>query len=239
MENEMGNNKTKIAIVIVALLIITLIVVTYFYNDFNTKQVKLLSNEANKILESDILYDYNDFQVKTEKNYAKVEKAIKEYMLKFKNIYKEMEEITLGINPDIIFSTQNIEDKNLEEIENIINEYKSKSQNLIAEIEELISEEKITENIENANISIRKEYYTNLYNEIMFSEAMKRQYNQIEEQIKNEKGKLYDKLNKVQKMKEFLEKNENSWEIKDDKIQFTNLNKMTEYYDMLNQIIFD
>ena len=37
--------------------------------------------------------------------------------------------------------------------------------------------------------------------------------------------------------KEFLENNENSWTIKDDKIQFTNLNKMTEYYNLVNQII--
>ena len=27
------------------------------------------------------------------------------------------------------------------------------------------------------------------------------------------------------------------WTLKDDKIQFTNLNRMTEYYNLLNQII--
>ena len=38
-------------------------------------------------------------------------------------------------------------------------------------------------------------------------------------------------------MKIFLKEHEDSWTLKDDKIQFTNLNRMTEYYNLLNQII--
>lgn len=233
----MENKKTKIAIIIVILLIVGLIVVSYFYNDHNTKQLALLSEEANSILEADLTKNNIDFQIKTEKNYAKVEKAIKEHTSKITNIYREMEEMVSEINPNLIFSAQNVKDKKLDEVDNIINEYKEKSQNLILEYEELVSTEKIAENINKVDISIRKKYYTNLYNEIMFSEVMQKQYNKLGEQIKNEKGRLYDKLNKIQKIKEFLEKNESSWTIKDDKIQFTNLNKMTEYYNLVNQII--
>lgn len=233
----MENKKTKVAIIIVILLIVGLIVVSYFYNNFNTKQVAVLSEEVNKILEADLMQDSIDFQIKTEKNYAKVEKAMKEHTSKLKNIYIEIEEMASEINPNLIFSAQNMENKSLDEIDNIINDYKEKSQNLISEYEKFISEEKITENIDKANISARKKYYTNLYNEIMFSEAMQNQYNKIDEQIKNEKSRLYDKLNKIQKIKEFFENNESSWTIKDNKIQFTNLNKMTEYYNLLNQII--
>lgn len=233
----MENKKTKIAIIIVILLIVLLIVVSYFYNDYNTKQLALLSKEANKILETDLTQNDIDFKIKTEKNYAKVEKAIKEHTSKITNIYREMEEMVSGVNPNLIFSAQNMEDRNLEEIDNIIDEYKEKSQNLISEYEELITEEKIVQNINNENISIRRKYYTNLYDEIMLSDVMKKQYNRIGEKIKNEKGTLYDKLNKIQKTKEFFEKNESSWAIKDGKIQFTNLNKMTEYYNLVNQII--
>ena len=233
----MENKKTKIAIVIVILLIIALIVVSYFYNDFNTNQVTLLTEEANKILEAD-LKEYNiDFNIKTEKNYAKVEDAIKEYISKLKNIYVEMEEMASGINPNSIFSAQNMQDKKLDEIENIIAEYKEKSQNCIAEYEELVTEEKIEEYISNVDISTRNEYYIDLYNEVMLSDVMKEQYNELDEEIKNEKARLYEKLNKIEKMKTFLEEHEDSWNIKEDKIQFTNLNRMTEYYNLLNQII--
>lgn len=234
----MENKKTKIAIIIVILLIVMLIVVSYFYNDYNTNQLALLSKEANKILETDLTQNDIDFKIKTEKNYAKVEKAIKEHTSKLRNIYIEMEEMLSGINPNLIFSAQNMEDKNLEEIEKIIDEYKEKSQNLVAQCEELTNKEKIAENISEVQISsIRNGYYTGLYNEIMFSEAMQKQFYKLEEQVKNEKGRLYDKLNKIQKTKEFFESNESSWAIKDGKIQFTNLNKMTEYYNLVNQII--
>ena len=235
----MENKKTKIAIIIVAILIITLIVASYFFYDFNTKQMVLLTGEVNKLVESSLIDVNIDFDIKTEKNYAKVEDSIKEYISKLKNIYVEMEQMVSGINPNSIFSAQNVQDKNLEEIENIINEYKEKSQNLISEYENLMAEQNITENINTANISIRKDYYTNLYNEIMLSDVMKNQYNKLDEELKNEKGRLYEKLNKVEKMKVFLEDNENSWTIKENKIQFSNLNRMTEYYNLLNQIIID
>ena len=233
----MENKKTKIAIVIVILLIIALIAVSYFYNDFNTKQVDLLTQEANVILEKKLNEVNIDFDIKTEKNYAQVEESIKEYISRFKNIYVEMEQMASGINPNSIFSAQNMKNKNLENIENIISAYKEKSKDFISEYEELVTEEKIVENINQKNISERKDYYINLYNEVMLSETMKNKYIQLEEEIKNEKGRLYEKLNKIEKMKNFLEQHKDSWEIKEDKIQFTNLNKMTEYYNLLNQIV--
>ena len=233
----MENKKTKVAIIIVILLIIALMVVSYFYNDFNSKQVTLLTQELNEILDADLKEDSINFDIKTEKNYAEVEKIIKEYISRLKNIYVEMEELVSGINPNIIFSTQNIPEKNLDEIDNIINEYKEKSQNLILEYETLTTEENIIKNINDANITTRKDYYVELYNEVMLSQKMKNKFENLEEDIKNEKARLYDKLNKIEKMKTFLNEHEDSWTLKDNKIQFTNLNRMTEYYNLLNQII--
>ena len=233
----MEHKKTLVAIIITILLIIALIVLSYFYNDFNTKQMELLSKEANKILEVD-LKDYNvDLDIKTDENYGEVEESIKEYISKLKNIYLEMKQLVSGINPNLIFSVQNMPDKNLEGIDNIVDEYKEKSQNFIAEYEELLTEEKIMENINESDISIRKEYYINLYKEVMLSDLMKNQYGKLEEEIKNEKANLYEKLNKIQKMKAFLEEYEDSWIIKDDELQFTNLNRMIEYYSLFNQVI--
>ena len=233
----MENKKTIVGIIIVILLISALIAVSYFYNDFNTKQLGLLTQEANEILEAD-LKEYNvDLKIKTEKNYAEVEESIKEYISKLKNIYVEMQEMASGINPNIIFSAQNIPDKNLEEIDNIINEYKEKSQDLITEYEELVSVQKITENINEADISIRRDYYINLYNEVMLSETMQNKFIKLDDEIKNEKATLYEKLNKVAKMKQFLEENEDSWKIEGDRIQFNNANRIIEYYNLFNQII--
>ena len=65
---------------------------------------------------------------------------------------------------------------------------------------------------------------------------MKEKYTLLNEKVKDEKSKLYEKINKIDKINEFLRKNSDSWTIKDDKIQFTNLNRMTEYYNLLNQL---
>ena len=134
------------------------------------------------------------------------------------------------------FSAQNMQDKDLKEVESIIDEYKEKNQNATKELEELLTEEKIAENINKRNITKRKDYYTNLYNTIMTSDAMKKQYNLLEEKIKDEKSKLTEKMNQISKISEFLKKNSDAWTIKDDKIQFNNLNRMTEYYSLINKL---
>ena len=233
----MENKKTKIAIVIVIILIIAFVLLSYFSYNTQTKQLSLLTQEANNILEANLDEYSIEFDIKTEKDYAEVEKAIKEYILKLQNIYVEMKEMVSEINPNSIFSASNMPDKNLKEIDNIINEYKEKSQSIIEEYQELVKEEKIIENINNRNINVRKDYYIELYDEVMLSEAMKSKYNKLEEKIKNQKSRLYEKLNKVGKIKVFLEENEKFWIVTGDKIQFNNLNKMTEYYTLLNQII--
>ena len=232
----MENKKVIVAIVIVVILIIGIVGGTFIFGNFNKEQMKLLTEESNKILQSDISKDNIDFDIKTQKNYAIVEKSIKEYISELKNIYVEIEELNNGINPNNIFTAQNMQDKDLKEIEDIISEYKEKSQSCISELEEMLTEEKISENITKNNFSSRKDYYTELYNTVMLSDVMKKQYNSLEEKVKDEKSKLYDKVNKIDKIKEFLEKNKDAWTIKDDKIQFTNLNRMTEYYNLLNKL---
>lgn len=233
----MGNKKTLVAIIMVVILIISLLSGAYFYNQFNVEQVNLLIAETNKILKSDLIKDTIDFNIKTEKNYAKVEKSVKEYIVMLKNIYLEMEEMVSGINPNLIFSAQNVQEENLEKIDDIIYEYKEKSQNFINQYTDSVTEEKIIKNIQEIEISTREDYYINLYKEIMLNDSMQNQYQKLDEEIKNEKARLYDKLNKIVKIKEFLIKNSNAWKIEDNKISFTNLNRMTECYDLLNQLI--
>lgn len=233
----MENKKTKIAIVVIIILIIALIAMSYVYNRFNNMQMVLLTEETSKILESDLSENDINLEIKTEKDYAKVEKAMKEYINNLKNIYVEVEEMTSNINPNLIFSAENMQDENLKQIDNIIDDYKEKCQNVIDEYEKLVTEERIVENINQVDFSMRESYYIDIYKDVMLSDVMKSQYVNLEEEIKNEKAELYDKLNKIEKIKTFLIEHKDSWIVKENKIQFTNLNRMTEFYNLLNQII--
>lgn len=225
-----------ISIIVIIIIIIGIVGGSYLFGGFSKKQTKLLTDETNKILQADITTENIDLDIKTSKNYAVVEKAIKEYVSELKNIYVEMDELNSGINPNNIFTADNIEDKDLSEIDDIINEYKEKSQDAVTKLESLLTEEKIAENINKRNISTRKDYYIELYNTIMTSDNMKKQYNTLEEKIKDEKSKLSEKLKQIDNISEFLKKNSDAWTIKDGKIQFTNLNRMTEYYGLLNKL---
>ena len=233
----MENKRVIISIIVIIVLIIGIIGGTYLFGGFSKKQMKLLTDETNKILQADITTENIDLDIKTSKNYAIVEKAVKEYIAELKNIYVEINELNTGINPNNIFTAQNMEDKDFSEIEDVIKEYKEKSQNATTELEELLTDEKIEENINKRNLSNRKDYYVNLYNTIMTSDSMKKQYNNLEEKIKDEKSKLSEKIKQIDNISEFLKKNSDAWTIKDDKIQFTNLNRMTEYYSLLNKLI--
>lgn len=232
----MENKKMTIAIIILIILIIAIVGFNFAFSEFNNKQTNILTEETNKILQSDITKENIDFNIKAERNYAVVEKAIKEYISELKNIYKEISEIDENINPNNIFSAQNMQDKELKAIDEIITDYNDKIQETTDELEDLLKEDKIKENITKREISQRKEYYINLYNTIMFSDVMKTQYRNLESEIKTEKSKLTDKVKQIEKINEFLKKNSDSWTIKNDKIQFTNLIRMTEYYNLLNKL---
>ena len=161
---KMENKKMTIAIIILIILIIAIVGFNFAFSEFNNKQTNILTEETNKILQSDITKENIDFNIKTERNYAVVEKAIKEYISELKNIYKEISEIDENINPNNIFSAQNMQDKELKAIDEIITDYNDKIQETTDELEDLLKEDKIKENITKREISQRKEYYINLYN---------------------------------------------------------------------------
>ena len=96
----MEHKKTKIGIIIVIILIIAFIAVTYLYSKFSLEQVNLLTMEASKISQADLTEKSIELDIKTEKDYAKIEKAVKKYLAKVQNVYLEMQEMVSTINPN-------------------------------------------------------------------------------------------------------------------------------------------
>lgn len=233
----MENKRTIVAIVIVTILIIALLLVSYLRYSFDQKEIKKLTDESNKILQQNIAIDEIDMEIKTEKNYAIVEKAIKEYIQKLKDIYIKMNELKDQINPEEIFSAENVEDKNLEEVDKIIDEYKQKSKEYLEEYRNLIKEEKIEENINSKKFTSKEKYYVDLYNSVMLGNAMKSQYENLEIEIENSKDQIYDKINILTNAKHYLENRKNHWSVKDGRIIFKNNNIMIGYYNIINELL--
>lgn len=236
----MENKKTIVGMIIIIILIIALIAVTILYNNFSETQLNLLTEESNKLIQQDLINEEIDKEIKTQKDYAVVEKTIKEYLGNIKNIYLEMEKLNSQINADEIFSAQNVEEHKFNNVDPLINEYREKSKEYLEQCISLIREDKIKEAINSAKFSTpipnRKEYYINLYNTVMLSDTMKNQLTKMEESVEKSKDKLYDKFSLLSKIKTHLEENSRYWNVKDDKIVFTNANIMVEYYDLINEL---
>lgn len=232
----MEGKKTVIAMIVIIVLIITLICVTFLFNNFEEEQLQILTQESNKLLQQDLSNETIDMEIKTSDDYAKVEKSIKEYLSKIQNIYLKMNNLNDEIDLDSIFSGQNIDEKNLDKIDSIIDDYRQKSKDYLEEYINITKEESIIENVNSINILKRKTYYIDLYKTVMLSDTMKNQYLNMQNSIEASKDDLYDKLNIVSKIKQYLDEHSKYWSIKDNKITFTNTNTMVEYYNIRNQM---
>lgn len=213
--------------IIIIVLILAVISGIFMYNKFQQQELKQLTEEANKLLKQDLINDEIDNEIKTNKNYAIVEKTIKEYLTNIKNTYLEIEQLN---------SASNVEDKAFKNVDNLIEEDKQKGKENLEKCKDMIKEENIIEAINAQKFSSNKEYYIEIYKTIMLSDLMKNQYEKIEQKVEKSKDKLYDNLTIISNTKKYLESNSKYWSTKDGKLFFQDINIMTGYYNLRNEL---
>lgn len=232
----MKNKKVIIIMIIIIVLILAVISGIFMYNKFQQQELKQLTEEANKLLQQDLINDEIDNQIKTNKNYAIVEKTIKEYLTNIKNTYLEIEKLNSALDADKIFSASNVEDKKFKNIGKLVEEDKQKGKENLEKCKDMIKEENIIEAINSQEISLNKEYYIEIYKTIMLSDSMKNQYEKIEQKVEKSKDKLYDNLTIISNTQKYLESNSKYWSTKDGKLFFQNTSVMTGYYNLRNEL---
>ena len=232
----MKNKKSIIIMIIIIVLILAVISVIFMYNKFQQQELKQLTEEANKLLQQDLINDEIDNEIKTNKNYAIVEKTIKEYLTNIKNTYLEIEKLNSALDADKIFSASNVEDKKFKNIGKLVEEDKQKGKENLEKCKDMIKEENIIEAINSQEFSLKKEYYIEIYKTIMLSDSMKNQYEKIEQKVEKSKDKLYDNLTIISNTQKYLESNSKYWSTKDGKLFFQNTSVMTGYYNLRNEL---
>lgn len=232
----MKNKKVIIIMIIIIVLILAVISGIFMYNKFQQQELKQLTEEANKLLQQDLINDEIDNQIKTNKNYAIVEKTIKEYLTNIKNTYLEIEKLNSALDADKIFSASNVEDKKFKNIGKLVEEDKQKGKENLEKCKDMIKEENIIEAINSQEFSLNKEYYVEIYKTIMLSDSMKNQYEKIEQKVEKSKDKLYDNLTIISNTQKYLESNSKYWSTKDGKLFFQNTSVMTGYYNLRNEL---
>ena len=232
----MENKQTIIVIIMLSILIVALIAVSFLYSKFNKTQLDTLTEESNKLIQQDLINEEINEEIRTQKEYAIVEKTIKEYLTNIKNIYLEVEKLNSQINAEEIFSASNAEDGKFNNVDSLVDEYKEKSKEYLEQCISLIEEDSIMEAINNAELTAKKDYYVDLYKTVMLSDSMKNQLLKMEESVEKSRDNLIDKLTIVSNIKKFLEENSRYWNVKDDQLIFTNTNIMVQYYELLNEL---
>lgn len=229
----MGNKRLIFAIIIVILLIAGLIG-GYLYLQNSREQASILQEELTNIVEMNLSENDIDMTIKTTGKYGVVEETIKNYLNDVKNTYNSVENYCNDDELSQILSTENIEadDENLSVVKQKVEEYSTKLDEYKEEINLIDDESNITKAIENKNLS---DYYDNIYKNVMLSDAMKQNLESIKTKAEEAQEEAWTKLDGLNNTVDFLEENTKYWEISDGKIQFTNVNKLAEYYNLLNE----
>ena len=228
----MGNGKLIVAIIIVLLLIGGLVGGFWFMQN-NSKQAGILQEELTKLAESDFINEEIDMTIKSGGDYGKVEEAVNEYLNGVKTTYNELKAFCSNEDITKILSPENIsaDEKELTVVQQKVDEYNQKLTQLTNSVATIANEGEILKAIESKEV---RDNYIDVYKNIMLNEAVQAKLISIQQKAENEQLKAKEKIEGLEKVVDFLQKNNKYWEVNDGKLQFTNVNKLGEYYQLLN-----
>lgn len=228
----MGTKRLIFAIIVVILLIGG-VIGGYYYLQNSSSQAAVLQEEMEALVKLDILNDEIDTKTKAFGNYGKVEEAVKQYLTEVKNTYTSMRDFCNEEQSSQVLSAENI---NGDPVELLVVKQKIEDKNqelkdLINKTENLRDNDQIMKTIKEKSL---RDYYIDIYKNIMENENMQANLELAEDKIKDEQEEAEQRLEGLEDAAEFLAKNTKYWEVNDGKIQFTNTNKLAEYLEVLN-----
>lgn len=230
-------DKKKLAIVIIGLMLlfILLYIIGYYAGQsvFGKQQETLLIEEANKLNAMDIQKDEIDMEIKTKGKYAVVEKTMKDYLNDTKQACVGLIDLCTNSDLDKVLSAENIEKDGPEftETKEKLNTFKTQVNDYIEKLNNLINEDNINNAINDKGVSDK---YIDLYKKLMLDESSKNSLNKTKESLNNSAEQINKSLDRMINILNFLTENKDSWELKNGKIQFNNISKLTEYYKVVN-----
>lgn len=223
--------KRKI-VIIVSVVVLILVGIFGYFTVTNLQQEQTLKKEMKDlsalVKDNNIDMDKINKRLKTTKtkgDYAKVEKAFKNYISDFFQNITEMVAILEDKKLSTILSIENYQEDGKEFVntKKYISDTKKKLEEDKAKYYEFFEEKKIMSYLDEKGLSKR---YQDLYRkEIIGDTASVTKDKTVETSINS----IISLLDKSEKVIDFLVKNQNSWEIQNDKIVFNSAPLLTEY----------
>lgn len=228
---DLLKDKKKLGIIL--LILIFIVGMGVGYQTFNKKQNAILVEEANKLNSMNIQKDEIDMTIKTKGKYAIVEKTMKEYLNDTKQACVGLVDLCSNSELETMLSAENIEADGPEftATKEKLNNFKTQVNEYIEKLNNLINEDNINNAINDKGVSQK---YIELYKNLMLDQDSKESLNTTKESLNKSADQINNALDKMSNILNFLSENKDAWELKDGKIQFKNISKLTEYYKVLN-----
>ena len=220
-------NKLIYALIIVIILFIGVGIFAIVNRSNNSK----LKKEVNTLSSLNFYKDNFDREYVTSFGYKDVEKAIKEYLNDYSKELKNMKNITNDKELSNILTIENYKSdgpkftKSHEYIKNIKNNYNKSVDKVIK-----MSDAKYFNS--NINKYTKSKKYVNLYRKLIKNEKLK---DKVDNKVLLESNKtnINNTLDNMDKVLNFLTKNEKDWEIEDGKLKFTSGKLLKEYNKLI------
>ncbi len=233
--------KTKIILLIIAILVIALIAIIAFKVTSDLKQEEILEKELDSLYDllDNYPLDYESLNKQlpttvTTGDYAKVEKAVKDYSKDFVNYMKQLDAL---VNNETIIYALNIENikedgPNFTNTKNILSESKTTLDTILTNFSNCLTEETALSYIKDIELD---EYYTNIYKQYTLGDNLSEMESTRDEILKS----LNDLKSLIENEEEainFLVANKGSWEIENDQLVFYSDSLINQYNDIISKI---
>ncbi len=233
--------KTKIILFIIAILVIVCIAAIAFMVTSDLKQEEKLGKEIDSLyaLLNNYPLDYESLDKQlsttiTTDDYAKVEKAIKDYSGDFVKCMKQFDTL---INDDTLINAVNVE--NIKEdgpdftnTKKKLSEAKTSLDTILTNFSGYLTEEVALSYIKDIKLD---EYYTDLYKQYALGDNLSEMESARDEIVKN-LNDVKALIENEEETVDFLVKNKGSWEIENDQLAFYSESLNDQYNDIIAKI---
>lgn len=230
-----NTKKSKNIFISILSISIFIIITIIFLTIQNIIMQRKLSNEVEKLTNMNIMNDKYEVKVSTKRNYAKVEKAIKQYL----KDYSESLQIVVNILNDEkltkVLSASNYKEDGPEFVttisylEKIQKDFNDNINNLI----KLTKKKEIMKYIEKEDLD---SYYINIYRDYMFDDGIETNIKNSQLQLQATTKSINNLINVDIEVIRFLKQNKENWTVEEEKILFHKQDLLDKYNEMVAKV---
>lgn len=219
MEEKKSNKKKITTIISVIAAIIVIVLGVLSANEY--KQKEIIGKEMESINQSG---EVNQ-EIKSKGKYAEVEKALKDYVTEYQGIAKDMVNEYQNEKFTTILSADNYKNDgpNFEESKKLVSDVKAKGEETKTKLGEMVTDEYKEKRATDCNLSGK---YKDLFKDSIKLESELKDVNSTIDNVNNY-------LDKIDEIFDFLKENQGKWQIRNDKVEFSDMSQLTKYNSLI------